>query len=68
MSDQKRNTDFTLDGRAVPLAKVAAGIEESQPWRAPDREKALSMWKDGQNAGCDPYNSVGTRAYKISAA
>ena len=63
MSEQKRNADFTL--RAPQPAR---GIDESQPWRAPDRERAVSMWNATQEAGCDPYNNVGARAWKIHAA
>jgi len=70
MSEQKRNMDFTLGNKAVPAATApgATGIGESQPWRAPDQARALALWKDGQNAGCDPYNSVGVRAFRFDAA
>jgi hypothetical protein len=68
MSELKRNTDFPVNA-ATPQAPAARpGIEESQPWRTAEMQRAMEVWIGNPEAGGDPYNHVGARARKPRAA
>lgn len=67
MSELKRNPDFA-GGTSARAPTSTAGIDESQPWRTADMQRAMERWDASAEAGFDPYNHVGTRAKKPQAA
>jgi hypothetical protein len=68
MSELKRNMDFAAGSNRATATPNAAGIDESQPWRAADMHLAMERWTGSADAGFDPYNHVGTQAKKSHAA
>lgn len=68
MSELKRNSDFVAGRQPAEAAPAVAGIDESQPWRAAEMRQAMERWDASADAGFDPYNHVGSRARKPSAA
>lgn len=68
MPEPKRNTDFPVNAAPAPGTRTIPGIEESQPWRTADMQRALERWTGDAEAGFDPYNHVGSQALKPRAA
>jgi hypothetical protein len=68
MSELKRNTDFAVGVAAAKAMPTSAGIDESQPWRTADMQRAMASWTGLAEAGFDPYNHVGTLAKKSRVA
>jgi hypothetical protein len=68
MSELKRNADFHVNPATKPATVAAHGIDESQPWRAAEMQRAMEVWIGNPEAGGDPYNHVGARARKNRAA
>ena len=68
MSELKRNADFAARSLAAEAMPLATGIDQSQPWRTADMQKAMEHWDASADAGFDPYNHVGTQARKPQAA
>jgi len=63
MPDLKHITDEA--GRVDPGIAPAPGNGEPRTGRAPDREWTLKMRQEAREAGCDPYNSVGSGVFKV---
>ncbi len=69
MSELKRNTnDFRFGTGERVAAASTPGIEESQPRQTLEMVRAMALWEGSQEAGSDPYNTVGVRAIKPRAA
>jgi hypothetical protein len=48
-----------------PVLRPAPGNGEPRTGRPPDREWTLKMRHEAREAGCDPYNSVGSGVFKV---
>lgn len=68
MSELKRNPELAAGAPPARTLPAPAGIDESQPWRTADMQRAMEHWEASGEAGFDPYNHVGTRARKPHAA
>ena len=68
MSELKRNIDFRFGAGEKPAESSTPGIDESQPRQTLEMKRAMALWEGSQEAGSDPYNTVGVRAIKPRAA
>jgi hypothetical protein len=68
MSQLKRNTEFHFAASEKPADEQSPGIDQSQPWKTLEMKRALAAWQSGEDAGCDPYNTIGSRAIRQRVA
>jgi hypothetical protein len=64
VSELKRNINFQRDSGKPPAASVARGAADSQSLPAGNSQRILNPWTNASDAGCDPYNSTGIRAFR----
>jgi hypothetical protein len=69
MSELKRNLDFRIAAKARPAMAATPDIEESQPRQTLELQRVKLLWESGCDmGGGDPYNTIGTRAFRPRAA
>jgi hypothetical protein len=69
MSELKRNLDFRVTAKAKATDVAAPDIEESQPRQTLELQRVKHLWESGCDmGGGDPYNTIGTRAFRPRAA
>lgn len=69
MSELKRNPDFRFSAGVKKVGSSSPGIEESQPRQTLELQRLKLLWESGCDmGGGDPYNTIGTRAFRSRAA
>jgi hypothetical protein len=69
MSELKRNLDFRFTAKARAAGAATSDIEESQPRQTLEMQRVKYLWESGCDmGGGDPYNTIGTRAFRPRAA
>lgn len=64
MSELKRNPVFQFASGPQSGGIASPFIDESQPWKTQELRRSLAAMAGDANTGCDPYNTIGTRAIK----
>jgi hypothetical protein len=67
MSQLKRDTSHFRFAHA-DTQSAAKDIEDSQPRQTLELQRAASLWQRNDGRGGDPYNAVGVRMQRSSAA